>query len=69
VLFRSLCLLRGVTPSLEEPYHDLDDMTAKAVRAARALGLAEPGQLLVCTAGVPFSLHHGTNLVRVVGVR
>lgn len=63
---RRLCLYRGVTPRLEEPYDDLDDMGAKAAGAARALGLAEPGSLLVCTAGLPFAARGGTDLVRVV---
>lgn len=61
-----LCLLWGVVPFLEEPYHDLDDMSAKAAKAARALGLAAPGALLVSTAGFPFTRRGGTDLVRVI---
>jgi pyruvate kinase len=41
-------------------------MTAKAARAARELGVARPGQLLVCTAGLPFGRRGGTDLVRVI---
>jgi pyruvate kinase len=62
-----LCLLWGVAPILEEPYHDLDDMAAKAARAARTLGVARPGDRLVCTAGFPAARRGGTDLVRVIG--
>jgi len=63
---RRLALLWGVTPRLAEPYVDLDDMSAKAVEAARALGLAPPGSTLVCTAGLPFGRGTGTDLIRVI---
>jgi pyruvate kinase len=61
-----LCLLWGVQPFLGEHYDDLDDMSRKAAEAARALGLAAPGALLVCTAGFPFTRRGGTDLVRVI---
>jgi pyruvate kinase len=64
---RRLCLLWGVASILEEPYTDLGDMAAKAARAARTLGVARPGDRLVCTAGFPAARSGGTDLVRVIG--
>jgi pyruvate kinase len=66
VTARRLALVWGVWPVLREGYHDLDDMSAKAVEAARSLGVARPGSTLVCTAGLPFDRRGGTDLIRIV---
>jgi pyruvate kinase len=65
---RRLSLLWGVTPVLRPSYASVGDMTSKAAEAARTLGLASPGDLLVCTAGLPFRQAGTTNLIRVVEV-
>ncbi len=46
----------------------LHDMVQKAVRAAHREGLAQPGQRIVVTAGVPFGTPGSTNVLRVAWV-
>jgi pyruvate kinase len=65
--YRRLALVWGVTPRLGESYRSLEDMSDKAVRAARELGHG-PGSVLVCTAGLPFSHRGGTDLLRIIHI-
>jgi pyruvate kinase len=65
---RRLSLVWGVTPILRPSYANVGQMTAKAAEAASSLGLASRGDLLVCTAGLPFRSSGTTNLIRVVEV-
>ena len=44
------------------------EMVDKACRIAREEGLAEPGQRLVITAGVPFGTPGATNVLRIAWV-
>jgi pyruvate kinase len=64
-VMRRLCLLWGVLPRLhEEPLETLDLIEACAT-AAREAGLAEKGDTIGITAGLPAGSAGGTNLFKV----
>ncbi len=65
---RRLALVWGVHPVRTEDAHSFGDMVVKAQRAARHEGLAEEGQRLVVTAGVPFGTPGATNILRIAYV-
>lgn len=60
-----LALLWGVEPYLVPPARHTDDMFAKAVDIARKSGLADPGDVIVITAGVHVNVPGTTNLIKV----
>jgi pyruvate kinase len=66
--WRELALVWGVRPVLVEQVSDLDLLVAQGVRAARALGLADPGDRVVVTAGVPIGQPGTTNFLKVIAV-
>jgi pyruvate kinase len=66
--WRQLTLVWGVQPVLVERVTDLDLLVTQGVRAARALGLAGPGDRVVVTAGVPIGQPGTTNFLKVVSV-
>ena len=66
--FRQLALVWGVTPALTEHSTDYDAMLARARREILERGLAQPGERLVVTAGVPFDMPGTTNLLKVEAV-
>ena len=61
---RRLALVWGLEPRIAGDPADLDDMTARALDAALASGLALPGQAVLIIAGVPFGTPGATNLFR-----
>jgi len=65
----SLALAFGVRTELAPVITDADEMVAIAIERARAHGMAEPGERIVITAGVPFGVQGTTNLVWVERVR
>ncbi len=65
---RRLTLAWGVHPVQTEDAHNFGDMVQKAVRIARKSGLAQQGQRLVITAGVPFGTPGATNILRIAYV-
>src|SRR5215510_6311037 len=66
---RRMTLAWGVHPVHGEDAHNFADMVQRAVRMARREGLAEDGQRLVITAGVPFGTPGATNILRIAHVR
>jgi len=66
--YRHLSLVWGVTPALTEHYNDYDLMLAAARRQILERGLAQPGERLVVTAGVPFDMPGTTNLLKIEAV-
>ncbi|MBA3658386.1 MAG: pyruvate kinase [Gemmatimonadales bacterium] len=66
--FRQLALVWGVTPALTEHSTDYDAMLAAARRQILDRGLAQPGERLVVTAGVPFDMPGTTNLLKIEAV-
>jgi len=66
---RRMTLAWGVHPVHGEDAHNFADMVQRAVRVARRAKLAEDGQRLVITAGVPFGTPGATNILRIAHVR
>ena len=65
---RRLVLAYGVHSVLTEDVQNFSDMVHKAARIAYAHGLADDGQRLVITAGVPFGMPGSTNVLRIAWV-
>ncbi|MBM3535507.1 MAG: pyruvate kinase [Alphaproteobacteria bacterium] len=65
---RKLALLWGVHWVLTHDISTFTEMVQTATEAARTEGLAEPGQRLVITAGVPFGTPGATNVLRIARV-
>jgi len=63
--YRQLSLVWGVVPTLVEHLPDYDQMWKVAHRRVLEAGLAEPGNRVVVTAGVPFDQPGTTNLLKV----
>lgn len=63
--FRQLALVWGVVPVLSERFPTYVAMFEVARERLLALGLAEPGDRVVVTAGVPFDQPGTTNLLKV----
>jgi pyruvate kinase len=66
--FRQLSLVWGVTPALTEHLSDYDAMLGAARHQILERGLAQPGERLVVTAGVPFDMPGTTNLLKIEAV-
>jgi pyruvate kinase len=62
---RRLALVWGVTPLLAPPFSSTDEMVQSALAQVRDAGLAQPGDLVVVTAGVPVGIPGQTNLIQV----
>lgn len=65
---RRMVLAYGVHAVLTEDVQSFSDMVHKAARLAYVHGLAEEGQRLVITAGVPFGMPGSTNILRIAWV-
>jgi pyruvate kinase len=66
--FRQLSLVWGVTSALTEHSNNYDSMLAVARQQILDRKLAQPGERLVVTAGVPFDMPGTTNLLKVEAV-
>jgi pyruvate kinase len=66
--YRQLSLVWGVTPALTEHSTDYDSMLSVARQQILERGLAQPGERLVVTAGVPFDMPGTTNLLKIEAV-
>jgi pyruvate kinase len=66
--FRQLSLVWGVTSSLIDHHTNYDSMLAVARRKIVERGMAQPGERLVVTAGVPFDMPGTTNLLKIEAV-
>ena len=66
--FRQLSLVWGVTAALIEHSTNYDAMLAVARQRILQRGLAQPGERLVVTAGVPFDMPGTTNLLKIEAV-
>lgn len=65
---RRLMLSYGIHAVFTEDKKTFDEAVATAVQRARDIGLAQKGQRLVMTAGVPFGTPGSTNILRVAWV-
>ena len=63
--YRQLALVWGVVPALVDHLPDYDQMWRVARERLLQAGLAEPGNRVVVTAGVPFDQPGTTNLLKV----
>jgi pyruvate kinase len=63
--FRQLALVWGVIPVLVPHCNTYDEMVRLALAAVQNQGLANPGDRVVVTAGVPFDVPGTTNLIKV----
>jgi pyruvate kinase len=66
--FRQLSLVWGVTSVLIRHHTEYEAMLAEARLRILERGLAQPGERLVVTAGVPFDMPGTTNLLKVEAV-
>ena len=66
--FRQLALVWGVVPGLADHLPNYDDMLAFARQHIIDRQLAEPGDRVVVTAGVPFDVPGTTNLLKIEAV-
>jgi len=65
---RRLALLWGAHCVVSTDIKNFQDMVQKAVRAAHREDIAQPGQRVVITAGVPFGTPGATNILRIAWV-
>ena len=65
---RRLALVWGLHCVLTSDPEDLDDMVDKACRIAYQEGVAQPGQRVIVSAGVPLGTPGATNMLRVAFV-
>lgn len=65
---RRLALVWGLHCVLTEDARDLDDMVERACRIVFSEGLAQPGQRIIVTAGVPLGTPGATNMLRIAFV-
>jgi pyruvate kinase len=63
---RRLCLAWGVRSVVSEDARDTDEMVTHAEACVRRLGVADTGDRIVVTAGVPFGRPGKTNMIRIV---
>ncbi len=63
--YRQLAMVWGVVPALVDHLPNYDSMLVVARRRILEAGLAEPGQSVVVTAGVPFDMPGTTNLLKI----
>jgi pyruvate kinase len=66
--FRQLSLVWGVTPALTVHSTDYDTMLGVARQQILERGLAQAGERVVVTAGVPFDMPGTTNLLKIEAV-
>ena len=63
--FHQLSLSWGVLPVLALMQRDTESLFVHAVDCAKQIGLANPGDKMVITAGTPVTLSGTTNLIQV----
>jgi pyruvate kinase len=66
---RRLQLVWGVAPAVVAPFDDTDEMIKTMVNGAVAHEYASVGSHVVLTAGIPFTFHGVTNMVKIHTVR
>ncbi len=64
-VYNQLSTSWGVVPTICQTFDNTDDMFINAEETVRRLGIAEPGDNIVITAGVPLGTRCGTNLIKV----
>ena len=67
--YRQLSLSWGVVPLLIEEKENLDELFSEAIQAVENASMAEEGDVLVLTAGVPIGTSGTTNLLKVHNIK
>jgi pyruvate kinase len=62
---RQLALAWGVIPILAPDYETTDEMIACAARMTQQAGLADAGDRIVITAGIPTGAGKETNMLKI----
>ncbi len=62
---QQLALEWGIVPAVIEECRDVQELWARTVEAARRLGIVEPGDRVVITAGTAVNMPGTTNLIKV----
>ena len=65
---RRLCLLWGAHSVLTEDVDSYEEMTERAAHYAQQEGFAEPNDIIVTTAGIPFHTPGNTNNIRLIQI-
>lgn len=68
LVYNQLTMSWGVIPVLEDAFDSMDQMFAVACRWCRDQGIAQAGDRLIITAGVPLQTPGTTNMIKVMGV-
>ncbi len=63
-VYYQLALSWGITPIRMMLAHSTDELVAEAIKAAKAAGLVNNGDMVVLTAGVPLGVSGTTNMIR-----
>jgi len=63
---RQLALSWGVVPALVEPFEDIEEMAQRAAKWILDNGLAQPGEHIILTGGVPVGTPGTTNLLKIL---
>jgi len=66
---RRMQLICGVIPAVVASFNDTDQMIQTMLRAAVTRGYVTIGNNVILTAGIPFTVHGVTNMVKVHTVR
>ncbi|MDO4834401.1 MAG: pyruvate kinase [Bacillota bacterium] len=64
-VFHSMSLVWGVIPVIEESEENWEILHEVTMKKIREYGLAEPGEYVVSSAGIPFNIKGNTNILRV----
>ena len=64
-VWRRLSLVWGVIPMIKTEPSDLETVFSLAGEAAKEVGVARKGDIIVITAGLPLAVSGGTNLVKI----
>jgi pyruvate kinase len=62
---QQLALEWGIVPAVIEECRDVQELWTRTVEAARRLGIVEPGDRVVITAGTAVNMPGTTNLIKV----
>eukprot|EP01037_Dinobryon_pediforme_P019667 gene19667-20127_t len=65
---RRLCMVWGLHAVISEDAQDVDDMVERASNVAFNEGVAEPGEKIIISAGVPFGIPGSTNMLRIAEI-
>ncbi|WP_036224252.1 pyruvate kinase [Mesoaciditoga lauensis] len=69
IVYHRLALVWGVLPVVIEKVDSTDEMVERSTQKLIALGLANPGDRFVLTAGMPWGISGTTNMIKIEEIR